>query len=85
MKDYFTHTKFPKNTEWPYFGRKTGIYRCAQNIVSREKFCIVMWSICGAFYQKLIDQANRRLFYPYCVSKRYKMALFWPENWDIWM
>ena len=50
-----------------------------------KNVAFVMWSIYGAFNQKWIDQANKRLFDPYRVSKKYKMALFWTENWDIWM
>ena len=44
-----------------------------------KSFAFVMWCICGASYQKWIDQANKRLFYPYGVSKKYKKPIFWPK------
>ena len=44
-----------------------------------KSFAFMMWCICGAFYQKWIDLSNKGLFNPYMVSKKYKMALFWPK------
>ena len=39
-----------------------------------KSFAFVMLSILGAFFQKWIDKANKRLFQPYRVSKK----LNWP-------
>ena len=52
-------------------------------LVKSFNLCDVVYLWC--LYPKWINQVNKRLFYPYKVSKKYNIALFWPENWDIWM
>ena len=42
----------------------------------QNNFAFVMRSICGAFLQKGIDQANKRVFRPYRVSKNAKLPFF---------
>ena len=85
-KRLFDPYRVSKKLKWPYFGLKIGIYMDVIKILGLVKsFEFNVWCICGAFYQKWIDQANKRLFDPYRVSKKYKMALFWHEKWDIWM
>ena len=85
IKDYFTHKGCSKNKKWPDLGLKLGYIDEIKILGLVKSFAFVIWCICGAFYQKWIDQANKRLFYPYRVSITYKMALFWHGNSDVWI
>ena len=69
-----------KKNKMALFWPQIGIDGCNQNIGARVKFCLcdVVHLRCF-FFQKCIDPSSKGLFYQYRVSKKYKMALFWPK------
>ena len=71
-KRLYNHRGCPKNRNSPIFVQNNEIYSHDQNIGSPEKFYFVMQSICGSFFQKQIEQANKMLFQPYRMSKKYE-------------
>ena len=65
-----------KKIKWSYFEQKL-IYNDRIKILSPViSFAFLMWCICGVFFQKWINQANKRLFDSYRVSKNGKWPYF---------
>ena len=76
IKGYFSLKGCPKNAKWPYLCVKIKIYGYSQNIGPPRKFCLCDVVHFWCLFKKWMDQANKRPFQPYRVSKKTKWPCF---------
>ena len=76
IKDHFSHTGCPKNQNGLILMQKLRYKDIVKILGPLRSFSFLVWCIYGALFRKWIDQANKRSFQPYKLSKKSKWSYF---------
>ena len=80
IKDHFSYTGCPKNQNGLILMQKLRYKDIVKILGPLRSFSFLVWCINGTLFRKWIDQANKRSFQPYKVSKKSKWSYFGEKN-----